>query len=438
MSVPNEHFTTLQGAYDVDLMEVTLQVRRYAGDGARAETESYTVEVPDEATLLDVLDAVKDTRDGTLAYRKCCRMAVCGSCGMRMDGGAVLACKTPMKPLVDAGPRTGHVSPMGNLPVIKDLVVDMAPFWHKVRAIKPWLDEHRRATPPASASGASAGGARPDHQGVAVHHVRLLRLRVQLDGGRPGLPRARRRWPRRLPLRRRRARPAARKRAPRDLSTARTASGTAPAATSATSAAPRASTRATRSPSWAPRCSSEGMHGDGGAKHAKVFVSSTYKARLPARDGAGAGDGRRRWRDQGDPVRAEAGARRQGAEPAEAAQGEGATTRCKRLWTSCSRSRSKHELEARATRGPARSDSKDGREEAATPTTPAASPACRRRSSTPRRRAIARAARRRAGRHAPAHVLRRRRHPRGEARLLPAPERAHPRPGRAARAATRC
>jgi len=139
MSVPNAHFTTLQGAYDVDMMEVTLRVRRYAGQGSRPETKSYTVEVPTTATLLDALDAVKDTRDGTLAYRKSCRMAVCGSCGMRMDGGAVLACKTAMKPFVDAG-HVVTVSPMGNLPVIKDLVVDMEPFWQKIHAVKPFLD----------------------------------------------------------------------------------------------------------------------------------------------------------------------------------------------------------------------------------------------------------------------------------------------------------
>jgi succinate dehydrogenase / fumarate reductase iron-sulfur subunit len=66
-------------------------------------------------------------------------MAVCGSCGMRVDGGAALACKTPMKKFVDAGHRI-TVSPMGNLPVIKDLVVDMAPFWQKIRAVKPYLD----------------------------------------------------------------------------------------------------------------------------------------------------------------------------------------------------------------------------------------------------------------------------------------------------------
>jgi succinate dehydrogenase / fumarate reductase iron-sulfur subunit len=120
-------------------MEVTLKIRR-SPDGASHTTESYTVDVPETATLLDALDAVKDKRDGTLAYRKSCRMAVCGSCGMRMDGAAVLACKASMAPLVEAG-RTPVIAPMGNLPVIKDLVVDMEPFWGKFRAVQPWLEE---------------------------------------------------------------------------------------------------------------------------------------------------------------------------------------------------------------------------------------------------------------------------------------------------------
>jgi succinate dehydrogenase / fumarate reductase iron-sulfur subunit len=58
---------------------------------------------------------------------------------MRMDGRAVLACKERMKPIVEAG-HVPVLSPMGNLPVVKDLVVDMEPFWSKIRAMKPWLD----------------------------------------------------------------------------------------------------------------------------------------------------------------------------------------------------------------------------------------------------------------------------------------------------------
>jgi succinate dehydrogenase / fumarate reductase, iron-sulfur subunit len=97
------------------------------------------VDAPEWACLLDVLDLIKDKHDGTLAYRKSCRMMICGSCGMRMDGRAVLACKERMKPIAEAG-HVPVISAMGNMPVLKDLVVDMDPFWNKVRSVKPWLD----------------------------------------------------------------------------------------------------------------------------------------------------------------------------------------------------------------------------------------------------------------------------------------------------------
>jgi succinate dehydrogenase / fumarate reductase iron-sulfur subunit len=121
-------------------VEVTLNIQRYSPETEQQRLETHTVDVPETATLLDVLDVIKDEVDGSLTYRKSCRMAVCGSCGMRMDGAAVLACKTPMKPVVEAG-HTATISPMGNLPVIKDLVVDMDPFWEKFRAVKPYLDD---------------------------------------------------------------------------------------------------------------------------------------------------------------------------------------------------------------------------------------------------------------------------------------------------------
>jgi succinate dehydrogenase iron-sulfur subunit len=121
-------------------MQFTLKIERWNPDTEQGGAHAYTVEAPETATLLDVLDVIKDTVDGSLTYRKSCRMAVCGSCGMRMDGAAVLACKTPMAPLAEEG-RVPVISPMGNLPVVKDLVVDMDPFWSKFRAVKPWLEE---------------------------------------------------------------------------------------------------------------------------------------------------------------------------------------------------------------------------------------------------------------------------------------------------------
>jgi succinate dehydrogenase iron-sulfur subunit len=120
-------------------LDVALKIWRFDPETGERALREYEVDAPEWACLLDVLDLIKDKHDGTLAYRKSCRMMICGSCGMRMDGRAVLACKERMKPIADAG-HVPVISAMGNMPVLKDLVVDMAPFWGKIRAVKPWLD----------------------------------------------------------------------------------------------------------------------------------------------------------------------------------------------------------------------------------------------------------------------------------------------------------
>ncbi len=120
-------------------MQVALKIWRYDPVAGERALKEYEVSAPEEATLLDVLDIVKDQVDGSLAYRKSCRMMICGSCGMRMDGAAVLACKTRMYDVAQAG-QVPVISAMGNLPVVKDLVVDMEPFWGKIRSVTPWLE----------------------------------------------------------------------------------------------------------------------------------------------------------------------------------------------------------------------------------------------------------------------------------------------------------
>ena len=120
-------------------MDVALKIWRFDPQSGERVLREYEVDAPEWACLLDVLDLIKDKQDGTLAYRKSCRMMICGSCGMRMDGRAVLACKERMKPIVDSG-HVPVISAMGNMPIVKDLVVDMDPFWGKIRAVKPWLD----------------------------------------------------------------------------------------------------------------------------------------------------------------------------------------------------------------------------------------------------------------------------------------------------------
>jgi succinate dehydrogenase / fumarate reductase iron-sulfur subunit len=119
-------------------LQVGLKVWRYNAKSGERELKEYEIDAPDEATLLDCLDIVKDKHDGTLAYRKSCRMMICGSCGMRMDGAAVLACQQRMYEIAQAG-HVPVISAMGNLPIVKDLVVDMEPFWQKFKSVDPFL-----------------------------------------------------------------------------------------------------------------------------------------------------------------------------------------------------------------------------------------------------------------------------------------------------------
>jgi succinate dehydrogenase / fumarate reductase iron-sulfur subunit len=119
-------------------VDVGLKIWRFNSKTGERELKEYEIDAPEEATLLDCLDIVKDRHDGTLAYRKSCRMMICGSCGMRMDGAAVLACKMRMYDIAQAG-HVPVISAMGNLPIVKDLVVDMDPFWAKFKSVDPFL-----------------------------------------------------------------------------------------------------------------------------------------------------------------------------------------------------------------------------------------------------------------------------------------------------------
>ena len=120
-------------------MEVSLNVKRF-----NPETEggpyyqSFTVEVESHETVLDALIRIREYHDGSLAMRCSCRTAICGSCAMRINGHAALACNTK---ITDATRRNEEVlvEPMGNMPVIKDLVSDAKPFWDRIRGVTPWM-----------------------------------------------------------------------------------------------------------------------------------------------------------------------------------------------------------------------------------------------------------------------------------------------------------
>jgi succinate dehydrogenase / fumarate reductase iron-sulfur subunit len=87
-------------------------------------------------TVLDGLNHIRDKLDGSLAYRASCREGVCGSCGMHINGMYRLACETQIK-LLDTD--TIVIRPLAHLPIIRDLFMDMNPFWEKYELIKPYL-----------------------------------------------------------------------------------------------------------------------------------------------------------------------------------------------------------------------------------------------------------------------------------------------------------
>ena len=122
-------------------MNVTLNIKRFNPDTDRPESyyESYHLEMDDSATILDGLIKIREEVDGSLALRCSCRSSICGSCAMRINGQAKLACNTKIIDSVTEQNDPIVVEPVGNMQVVKDLVVDFKPFWDKIREIEPWL-----------------------------------------------------------------------------------------------------------------------------------------------------------------------------------------------------------------------------------------------------------------------------------------------------------
>ncbi len=130
-------------------MEVTLSVKRFDpdADSPAAYFQDYALDLDDGAMVLDGLIKIREDVDGTLALRCSCRSAICGSCAMRINGQAMLACNTKIADVARNGAPV-VVEPAGNMEVIKDLVVDFQPFWDKVRAVSPWLQAEGPAPGP--------------------------------------------------------------------------------------------------------------------------------------------------------------------------------------------------------------------------------------------------------------------------------------------------
>jgi len=169
-----------------DTQQYTLRVRRFKPESGQGPYwQDFEVELDPTLSVLDGLLQAKDREDGSLAVRCSCRAAICGSCGVKINGQSTLACltqvgeadefanreagasgspdapqsaQTPTMAEASAnGTKPIVVEPMGNMPVIKDLVTDMeASHWTKIRRVTPWLlddgnpPERERIVPPES------------------------------------------------------------------------------------------------------------------------------------------------------------------------------------------------------------------------------------------------------------------------------------------------
>ena len=119
-------------------MDVTVKILRYNPEvSEEARWESYQVSAEPTDRVLDALHKVKWDLDGTLTFRRSCAHGVCGSDAMRINGKNRLACKTLLKDVNPSQPIT--VEPIKGLPVLKDLVVDMEPFFAAYRSVMPFL-----------------------------------------------------------------------------------------------------------------------------------------------------------------------------------------------------------------------------------------------------------------------------------------------------------
>ncbi len=123
-------------------MQVTVKILRFDPEkDKKAHFETYELEADPLDRVLDVMNSIKWYKDGTLTFRRSCAHGVCGSDAMRINGRNRLACKVLVQ---DLGKKI-QLEPMLGFKIIKDLVVDMEPFFDKYKSIKPYLINYEEA-----------------------------------------------------------------------------------------------------------------------------------------------------------------------------------------------------------------------------------------------------------------------------------------------------
>lgn len=132
----NEHNS--QRVISDDIASIQVDIQRYNPDvDEQPHWQSYTVDWSQDTSVLDILNQIKDEQDPSLSYRWSCRMEVCGSCGMVINGEPKLACSTFVRDYAASGKLS--ITALDQMPIEKDLIIDMQPFIERLEKIKPYI-----------------------------------------------------------------------------------------------------------------------------------------------------------------------------------------------------------------------------------------------------------------------------------------------------------
>lgn len=125
-------------------MHVTFNVTRNATGNGKSTLQTYEVEAPERATVLDGLLTIRHEQDGSLGFRSSCEWGICGGCAMRINKKGRLACMLPVESI--AKNNTISVEPIRCAPVAQDVRLDMERFhWRKHKQVEPWLQPAAQA-----------------------------------------------------------------------------------------------------------------------------------------------------------------------------------------------------------------------------------------------------------------------------------------------------
>ena len=143
--------TKKSAAKDKPKEKITFEIQRAERDDSgelKIWTDSFEVPYDDSTTVLQGLEWIKGQKDGTLTFRRSCRASICGSCGMFINNRSRLACKTKIIDLVMGAPERNRqpadkivIAPQKNQPIAKDLVIELEPFYNKVKGITPYVQK---------------------------------------------------------------------------------------------------------------------------------------------------------------------------------------------------------------------------------------------------------------------------------------------------------